>query len=241
MSAPNSLTYAERETYRREVLNIPSPLDEWLLSNERSPRIAFLKVYLMLGDVEAEYVTCRVDMEHDLIAGIETYRLYIVAKPSPRSLHSPERQLSPRAMLAFFAGGKDDIAAPPWTQWTKTTSIFQQPVGTFATLFARMATWPLNLAQRNLSARMIMWSRIFVIFNETDIGAAIADSAANLRFGYPGEASPASREHPHAQAQAAPASPTCPNVPNRTNETGDVGRLSASGNVTRTARKYFAV
>ncbi|KZP08144.1 hypothetical protein FIBSPDRAFT_901516 [Athelia psychrophila] len=167
MSAPNSLTYVERETYRREVLNIPSPLDEWLLSNERSPRIAFLKVYLMLGDVEAEYVTCRVDMEHDLIAGIETYRLYIVAKPSPRSLHSPERQLSPRAMLAFFAGGKDDIAAPPWTQWTKTTSIFQQPVGTFATLFARMATWPLNLAQRNLSARMIMWSRIFVILPQT--------------------------------------------------------------------------
>ncbi|KZP24374.1 hypothetical protein FIBSPDRAFT_888837 [Athelia psychrophila] len=168
-----SLTYAEREAYRRDILNIPSPLDEWLLSNERSPRIAFLKVYLMLGDVEAEYVTCRVDMEHDLIAGIETYRLYIVAKPSPRSLHSPERQLSPRAMLAFFAGGKDDIAAPPWTQWTKTTSIFQQPAGSFATLFARMATWPLNLAQRNLSARMILWSKIFVIFNETDSRAPL--------------------------------------------------------------------
>lgn len=68
MSNPSLLTYAERETYRREVLNFPTPLDEWLLSNERSPRVAFLKVYLMLDDVEAEYVTCRVDMEHEAVS-----------------------------------------------------------------------------------------------------------------------------------------------------------------------------
>lgn len=68
MSAPIPLTYTERETYRREVLNIPSPLDDWLLTNERTQRIAFLKIYLMLDDVESEYVTCRVDMEHDLVS-----------------------------------------------------------------------------------------------------------------------------------------------------------------------------
>lgn len=165
MSAPLPLTYAEREAYRRDVLKIPTPLDQWLLCNERTTRINHLIVYCMLGDVEAEYVTCRVDMEHEIvsltainlssycsissaqIAGIESYRLYIVAKPSPRSSHSPGIEVSPRAMLGFFAGGKDDIAAPPWTQWTKPKMIFQQPVGTFATLFARMAIWPVNLAQ----------------------------------------------------------------------------------------------
>ncbi|KZP27749.1 hypothetical protein FIBSPDRAFT_886305 [Athelia psychrophila] len=50
-------------------------------------------------------------------------------------------------MLAFFAGANNDIAAPPWTQWTNPTLIFQQPILTFTALFARMATWPLNLAQ----------------------------------------------------------------------------------------------
>lgn len=98
-------------------------------------------------------------------------------------MHSPEQQVSPRAMLAFFAGANDDIAAPPWTQWTNPTSIFQQPILTFAALFARMATWQVNLAQvkfpiyrelnvpsdqlpyhqRNLSARMVYWSKIFVV------------------------------------------------------------------------------
>lgn len=62
------LNYAQRQAYRRDVLNIPSPLDAWLLSNARSPRIAFLKVYLMLDDVEAEYVTCLVEMEHDIVS-----------------------------------------------------------------------------------------------------------------------------------------------------------------------------
>lgn len=166
MSTQSSiLTYAQREAYRRDVLNIPSPVDQWLLSNARSPRVAFLKVYMMFADVEAEYVTCRIDMEHDTvsiiiminlghhspisasqIAGIQAYRLYVTAKPSPRSAHSPDRQLSPRAMLDFFAGSKDDIAAPNWIQWTNPTLIFEQPSLTFAQLFARMATWPLNLA-----------------------------------------------------------------------------------------------
>ncbi|KZP28582.1 hypothetical protein FIBSPDRAFT_885455 [Athelia psychrophila] len=150
-----NLTYAAREAYRRDVLNIPSPIDEWLVSNARSPRIAFLKVYLMLNDVEAEYVTCRVDMEHDIIAGVEVYRLYVIAKPSPRSVHSPDQQNSPRAMLDFFAGGKDDIAAPNWTQWTRNTLVFQQPSVTFAELFARMATWPLNLAQHDNLGKII--------------------------------------------------------------------------------------
>ncbi|KZP07452.1 hypothetical protein FIBSPDRAFT_902037 [Athelia psychrophila] len=129
----NILTYAQREAYRRDILNIPSPIDEWLISNARSPWIAFLKVYLMLNEVEAEYVTCRVDMDHVTIAGIQVYRF-------------PDRLLSPRVMLDFFAGGKDDIAAPNWTQWSNPSLVFQQPSLNFAQLFARMATWPLNLA-----------------------------------------------------------------------------------------------
>lgn len=66
----NILTYAQREAYRRDVLNIPSPVDQWLVSNARSPRVAFLKVYMMFGDVEAEYVTCRIDMEYETVSHI---------------------------------------------------------------------------------------------------------------------------------------------------------------------------
>lgn len=82
MSKPlrrQNLTYAEREVYRREVLNIPSPLDDWLQTNARMPRVAALKSYLLLSDVEAEYVTCRVEMEHYRVSIHSGSRLSFIA------------------------------------------------------------------------------------------------------------------------------------------------------------------
>lgn len=60
--APDA-TYEERRAYREEVLKLPSPIDRWLTANSRSPRIMFLRDYLMLAEVETEYVTCVVEYE----------------------------------------------------------------------------------------------------------------------------------------------------------------------------------
>lgn len=54
-------TYAERQAYRRDVLNLPGPVDRWLTACTRSPHIAFLKDYLMIENVQRDYVTCLVE------------------------------------------------------------------------------------------------------------------------------------------------------------------------------------
>jgi hypothetical protein len=51
-------TPAERQQYRCDILKLPGPVDRWLKVNSRSPRIDFLKDYLLLEDVKAEYVDC---------------------------------------------------------------------------------------------------------------------------------------------------------------------------------------
>jgi hypothetical protein len=60
-----SATYAERQAYRHDVLHLPGPVDRWLLTNIRSPRINFLQDYLMLVDVKNQYVTCFVEIESE--------------------------------------------------------------------------------------------------------------------------------------------------------------------------------
>lgn len=55
--APDA-TFAERKAYR-EAVGLPGPVDRWLTSNMRTTRIAFLKDYLMLNDVDgADCVKC---------------------------------------------------------------------------------------------------------------------------------------------------------------------------------------
>jgi hypothetical protein len=61
--SPNS-TFLERQAYRRDVLQLPGPVDRWLTANTRSPNILFLQDYLMLGNVKAERVTCFVECVH---------------------------------------------------------------------------------------------------------------------------------------------------------------------------------
>jgi len=57
-------TYAERRAYREDVLKLPGPVDRWLTANSRCPRIGFLQNYLLLEEVQTEYVTCVVEREY---------------------------------------------------------------------------------------------------------------------------------------------------------------------------------
>jgi hypothetical protein len=54
-------TYAERQAYRRDVLKLPGPIDRWLTVNSRCPRIMYLQDYLLLTDINREYVDCFVE------------------------------------------------------------------------------------------------------------------------------------------------------------------------------------
>lgn len=57
-------TYAERKAYREDVLKLPGPVDRWLSANLRCPRIGFLQDYLMLEEIQTEYVNCVVEREY---------------------------------------------------------------------------------------------------------------------------------------------------------------------------------
>jgi hypothetical protein len=61
---PGAMTYAERQTYRQEVLHLPGPVDRWLIANIRSPRVNFLQHYLMFKEGYG-YVACFVEIESD--------------------------------------------------------------------------------------------------------------------------------------------------------------------------------
>jgi hypothetical protein len=65
-------TDVERKAYRRDVLHLPGPVDRWLLTNVRSPRIHFLRDYLMFVDGSSEYVTCTVEIETEVVCLIIT-------------------------------------------------------------------------------------------------------------------------------------------------------------------------
>ena len=58
------MTYAERQTYRQEVLHLPGPVDCWLVANIRSPCINFLQHYLMFEDGYG-YTACFVEIESE--------------------------------------------------------------------------------------------------------------------------------------------------------------------------------
>ena len=57
--SPNA-TFLEREAYRRDVLQLPGPVDRWLTFNSRCANINFLRDYMMFSnsDLKAAYVTC---------------------------------------------------------------------------------------------------------------------------------------------------------------------------------------
>jgi hypothetical protein len=63
-------TYAERQMYRENVLKLPGPVDRWLTANSRMPRIMGLRDYLMLTEVQTEYVTCLVEREYVAVSAM---------------------------------------------------------------------------------------------------------------------------------------------------------------------------
>jgi hypothetical protein len=75
--SPNA-TYAERQAYRRDVLRLPGPVDRWLLTNIRSPRINFLQDYLMFADVKNEYVICTVEIESETVCLLAFITIWIL-------------------------------------------------------------------------------------------------------------------------------------------------------------------
>jgi hypothetical protein len=76
----------------------------------------------------------------------DTFILYITASVLPESNVPPLSRSSPRATLARYVGFKEDLDAPVWTRWDKSIVTFDQPRGSFADLFARMAAWEDNHA-----------------------------------------------------------------------------------------------
>jgi hypothetical protein len=160
---PQHATFAQCQEYRRVVLNLPGPVDRWLTTNSRSPRIDFLQDYLMLEDVRVEYVDCVVESVCVKVCILMfcfrttlnlvqqsryscQYTLYITASVSFRSRRLFLRT-SPQAILEQFFGSSEAIDAPEWTRWGKPTLEFQQPKATFAALFLRMADWTENQNQ----------------------------------------------------------------------------------------------
>ena len=63
-------TYAERKMYRENILKLPGPVDRWLIANSRSPHVCALQDYLMLTEVQTEYVTCLVEREYVAVSAI---------------------------------------------------------------------------------------------------------------------------------------------------------------------------
>jgi hypothetical protein len=61
--SPN-MTYAERQAHCQDILNLPGPVDWWLIANSCSPHISFLQDYLLLTDVKQEYVICFIKSVH---------------------------------------------------------------------------------------------------------------------------------------------------------------------------------
>jgi hypothetical protein len=62
-STPRNFDPIERTAYRRDVLKLPGPIDRWLTTNSRSPRIDFLEDYLMFSNPQGLYVVCVVEVE----------------------------------------------------------------------------------------------------------------------------------------------------------------------------------
>jgi hypothetical protein len=74
-----SATEAERRAYRRDVLHLPGPVDRWLVSNIRSPRINFLHDYLLLipEDITDQYVICIVEIETEVVRSLVLTSIWI--------------------------------------------------------------------------------------------------------------------------------------------------------------------
>ncbi|KIM78576.1 hypothetical protein PILCRDRAFT_11041 [Piloderma croceum F 1598] len=138
-------------------------VDRWLATNIQSP---YPSSYLLMGDGPANEVLCIIRRFHIVVSDMpmapskdpDTFILYITASVSPELGIPPLACSSPRATLARYVGFSDDLEAPEWTRWGNSILSFRQPKGSFADLFARMATWEEN-RMKGLPYRMIEWAK----------------------------------------------------------------------------------
>ncbi|KZP15449.1 hypothetical protein FIBSPDRAFT_958786 [Athelia psychrophila] len=164
-TSPNA-SYAERQAYR-VALGLPGPVDRWLTSNIRSNRVAFLKDYLMLIDVNGiDCVECCVQVacvktpaNRDNFEQPNIWTLYLTATAPPRTGSGQAVTTSPCAILERYTGSNTAIDAPEWTLWNRPVEKFQQPRAAFGVLFTRMALWKDNRDQPQLAYDMVKWAR----------------------------------------------------------------------------------
>ena len=111
-------TFAERQKYRRVILQLPGPVDRWLTTNSRSPRINFLQDYLMLGDIKTEYVDCTVECVKVYLplscprsALNFSYRMAIMVLDNLASTSCISQHVHRRVILERFVGPFDALDA----------------------------------------------------------------------------------------------------------------------------------
>jgi len=127
----------------------------------------FLQGYLSLSDVRRDQVLCTV--ERSIVEPVDdpdspftespTYMLHISACTSDLFDAAQDNGLSLRALLAMFTGTPDDLAAPSWVHWTRSTLKFCQARARFLSLFSQLAMWEENLIQPGLPAAMFLYLR----------------------------------------------------------------------------------
>ncbi|KAF7970327.1 hypothetical protein HWV62_24348 [Athelia sp. TMB] len=163
-------TYATRQAWRK-AHGFPGPVDRWLTANIRSSRIAFLKDYLMLCDIDgSDCVVCSVTSvcvnmppNRDHFHQPDIWTLYITATAPPRHHSGLEPSVSPCAILERFVGSNKAINAPEWTQWAQKTEQFQQPRASFGVLFTRLALCDENREQPEVAYSMVKWANSIAV------------------------------------------------------------------------------
>lgn len=144
-----SSTYAEHQAYRLGVAGYPGPVDRWLISNSRSPRIDFLQNHLLLDNPKYEHVICTVEPRYEVVSDIfltlcspndnpnfyipgfskqklidneplQIYTLYLTASAAPGSRINLLLRKSPQVIIDRHCGSNQEALAPLWTRWSST-------------------------------------------------------------------------------------------------------------------------
>jgi len=172
---PIPVNSLQRTAYRRDVLKLPGPVDRWLISNSRSPRVSFLSDYLMISDTREQYVVCVVEVESSSLLQSfnnpgddqhDKFTLFLTAYDP--TFTTRFRRRSPRIVLEQFFGFQDSIAAPEWASRRERLE-FQQPRATFAELFWKMASWDANTRVPGLSYEIEQWAKSLKAGSDRDM------------------------------------------------------------------------
>ena len=177
---------AFRRLYRTEVLGLPGPVDRWLLTNSRTGgSLGFLKDYMFKIDVSHdENVLCRVQRHiSQVLLHINTafplvdifesqatqddtdfinppkYTLMLMCSIASTRVPSNLRR-SPVVYLDHYIGFDDELNAPDWVNWEKSTLEYYQPRAIIAETFVHLSTLSPN--QRKVCLRFPMTNTLMI-------------------------------------------------------------------------------